>query len=1150
MNLSEGDCGVNDAVGGQGSSRFVVMAWRASPLPPGRHELYRGHAGIKIANIPPYRPGEPAVTDRARQMPAPDPISVQPPPLPDGPLFAALHRSPQAMVVVHAAPGLPIVSANAAFSQLTGYTVEQTLGRHYAFLQGTLTEEAHAQALAAAVEHGSEASVDILNYRENGSLFWNRTVVAGIGDGAAGTPYLLLLQSDVTGAHHVTVATDGDGTRHPDVHAAPNAQIIGEWNWDLLHERIYTDDSYAAYFSIDKGLAFTGVPAEAFVSAVHLDDRDRMLADVTSALQAGETFYTEFRTTKQGELRWIGSQGQPQRDSDGVVRRMAGLSWDLTEQKLAQQALRSHGARIDALIKQAAVGILQVDQQGRIEMTNDRYAELVGHSPPGLIGRSMFDFLDPGDLPHAFDVLATLFKAGEPVFLESRYPRSDGSFVWVSSHLSLLSSRGSGSRSASIVVIDISARKNAEQRQSALLSLGDRLRNLTDTASMTRIAARTVCDVGHWTRAGLGVVDATESLVTVERDWTAGPSRVSIAGEHRLSDYGEFFVDLRQGNTVVIPDVRHDPRTAASAGRLQAIDIGALLNVPLMEHGKLVALLFVHNVSPHAWRDDDVRFAQTVADRTWAAIKRGSADMAIKQLNETLEERVRQRTADLDRMWRLSTDIMLVTGFDLRVAALNPAWKVSLGWDSDELAGSYFPDLLHSDDQADTLAAMSRLSKGLATLQFENRCRHHDGGYRWFSWRAAADDLGIHAVGRDITAEKEAALVLRNTEAQLRQAQKMEAVGQLTGGIAHDFNNILQGVIGPLDLIRRNIQRGKVDNLGRFIDTATTSAKRAAALTHRLLAFSRRQALDPRPVDLNALVLSLEDLLRRTIGEDITLVTGLAPQLWTALTDANQLENALLNLVINARDAMPDGGGLAISTRNQYVDELYAGPFSGLRCGDYVVLSVVDTGVGMTADVIAKAFDPFFTTKPIGQGTGLGLSMIYGFAKQSNGHVYIHSEPGVGTRVELYLPRGAPHDLPAACLETRDPHVHTGDGETVLVVEDDPAVRLVVVEVLAGLAYRTLQAENGAQALEIIRSPQRLDLMVSDVGMPHMNGRDLAAISRSIRPGLKVLFMTGYAGGATEHAGFLDRGMDMIAKPFAVDALARKVRDMLAMPGP
>jgi signal transduction histidine kinase len=393
---------------------------------------------------------------------------------------------------------------------------------------------------------------------------------------------------------------------------------------------------------------------------------------------------------------------------------------------------------------------------------------------------------------------------------------------------------------------------------------------------------------------------------------------------------------------------------------------------------------------------------------------------------------------------------------------------------------------------------------------------------------------------------EERAAELEAAREQLRQSQKLEAVGQLTGGLAHDFNNLLAAISGSLELMRRRGLDGKPAEMERYIGVAQGAVKRAAALTHRLLAFSRRQTLEPKPLNANRLVSDMEELLRRTLGPQISLEVVAAVGLWNVHADPSQLENALLNLCINARDAMPEGGKLVIETANRWVDVRTAQE-RDMPTGQYVSLTVSDNGVGMTPEVVARAFDPFFTTKPIGMGTGLGLSMIYGFAKQSGGQVRIYSELGKGTSVSLYLPRHDEQEEAASEPVEATLAPRADQGDTVLVVDDEPALRMIIVEVMRGLGYATLEAADGAGALRILQSPrQRIDLLVSDVGLPGgMNGRQVADAARTARPGLKVLFITGYAENAVLSHGHLDPGMHVMTKPFEMDVLARRVKQLI-----
>jgi len=378
---------------------------------------------------------------------------------------------------------------------------------------------------------------------------------------------------------------------------------------------------------------------------------------------------------------------------------------------------------------------------------------------------------------------------------------------------------------------------------------------------------------------------------------------------------------------------------------------------------------------------------------------------------------------------------------------------------------------------------------------------------------------------------------------ELHQAQKIQALGQLTGGIAHDFNNLIGEITGTLDLIRRRLDAGRVDGIDGFITSASKSAERAGQLTHRLLAFARQQSLDIHSLDINTLVVGMGEMFRRTLGENIAFDLKLKGNLWPALTDANQLDSVLLNLVVNARDAMPEGGRLTLETTNMRVDEDHARLYD-VEAGDYVMIGVSDTGCGMPASVIARAFDPFFTTKPIGQGTGLGLSMAHGFARQSGGYLRIHSEVGEGSTVTIYLRRGNRDAPPLGEIIMEAPP--QGQGETILIVDDNETLREVMIEVVTELGYHVLDAPHAKTAIEILQSDQNIMLLVTDVGLPNMNGRQLAEVARKLRPELKVLFVTGYTENAIARGEFLGPGMEMLTKPFKLPALNAKIQELLA----
>ncbi|MBK3398322.1 MULTISPECIES: hybrid sensor histidine kinase/response regulator [Methylobacterium] len=520
--------------------------------------------------------------------------------------------------------------------------------------------------------------------------------------------------------------------------------------------------------------------------------------------------------------------------------------------------------------------------------------------------------------------------------------------------------------------------------------------------------------------------------------------------------------------------------------------------------------------------------------------------------------------------WDLPTDRFTVDEAFARSFGLDPV----LGREG--LSLEQVIETVHPDDRAGLIAAIDAVVIRGGAYAHQYRTRRADGHYYWLEANGrvdhAPDGTPLSFPGvlidvnerRAVAAERDRATTmlraltetleqrvaaqtaeLMRAEEALRQSQKMEAVGQLTGGLAHDFNNLLAGISGSLELMQARLQQGRLKEVDRYVAAAQDATRRAAALTHRLLAFSRRQTLDPRPTDVNRLVAGMEELIRRTVGPAIEIAVSGPADLWTVLVDPPQLENALLNLCINARDAMPDGGRIGIETGHLSLDEAAARAHE-MPPGDYLSLAVADTGTGMAPEVVRRAFDPFFTTKPIGQGTGLGLSMIYGFTQQSGGQVRIASEVGRGTAVTLLLPRHHGASEAEAVRAPRREAPRAERGETVLIVDDEPTVRMLVTEVLEDLGYTAIEAADGAAGLRVLQSDARIDLLVTDVGLPGgMNGRQMADAGRALRPGLKVLFITGYAENAALGTGQLEPGTAVLTKPFVVEALALRIRRMI-----
>jgi PAS domain S-box-containing protein len=501
-----------------------------------------------------------------------------------------------------------------------------------------------------------------------------------------------------------------------------------------------------------------------------------------------------------------------------------------------------------------------------------------------------------------------------------------------------------------------------------------------------------------------------------------------------------------------------------------------------------------------------------------------------KRAEQALSQEIEERR----RIFETSQDLILVTDTKGTFVQVSPSSMTILGYQPAEMIGRTAVEFIHPDDLDSTRNEMRLARRGRQMRNFETRYVHKDGRAVTLTWMGTwSDPVRRHFfVGRDLT-EKQTA------EAQFRQAQKMEAVGQLTGGIAHDFNNILTVITGTIGILGEAVaDRPELEAIARMIDEA---AERGGQLTKHLLAFARKQPLQPREIDINNLVLETVKLLRPTLGEHVQIDPLLADDTWPALVDPNQLTTAILNLALNARDAMPNGGSLAVETKNTYLDEAYAEMNIEVTPGSYVMIAVSDTGGGISPKNLERVFDPFFTSKEVGKGTGLGLSMVYGLIKQSNGHIKIYSEEGHGTSVKMYLPRATGTDAGASEMPALVPV--QGGHEAILVVEDDTLVRQYVVTQIRSLGYTTLEASNAAEALAVIGSDATINLLFTDVIMPGpMNGRLLVDEALKRRPSLKTLYTSGYTENAIVHHGRLDSGVLLLAKPYRKPELARMIR--------
>ena len=852
--------------------------------------------------------------------------------------------------------------------------------------------------------------------------------------------------------------------------------------------------------------------------------------------------------------RFIDLLYEPIRNSSGEVSGIFVGGYDVTDNHQGAAALAESEARYRALFTAVSSGFCIIEMRFdadrrpvdyKIVEGNAAFAEMTGLQDAD--GKWVSE-IAPGLEQHWFDLYGGVAMTGVPVRFENP---ADILGRWYDVEAFRIGEPEA--RRVAVLFNNITERKQIEARQAALLELNDAIRDLEDSDDIAAASAAVLARALNVSRAGYGTVDPIAETITIYRDFNA-PGVTSIAGTLAFRDHGSYIEDIKRGETVAIADVGLDPRTRDTADVLRAISAASFINMPLVEQGRVVAMVFVNNATPRVWTDSDLQLIREVAERvrtaserarSQAKVKRQSDEMA--ELNVRLEEALAGSRAERDRLWTLSQDMLARADYGGGLNAVNPAWTKVLGWTEDELLTNPYADIIHPDHIGATLEALEDMLATGEPTRFENCILSKDGRWMPIGWTVSPEPDGEHfiAIGRDLAEDKAREQQLVEAQEALRQSQKMEAVGQLTGGIAHDFNNLLAGISGSLELLGKRLSAGRLNGMERYIDAAQGSAQRAASLTQRLLAFSRRQTLDPKPTDVNRLIGGMEDLIRRSVGPDIEVEVVGAGGLWTTRIDPSQLENALLNLCINARDAMtPDGGRLTIETANRWLDDR-TGRDRDLVPGQYVSLCVTDTGVGMTPDIQAQVFDPFFTTKPLGQGTGLGLSMIHGFVRQSGGQVRVYSEVGKGTTMCLYLPRYT-GDLEIAEDEILSSLPRSGQGETVLVIDDEETVRMLVAEILTEAGYHVIEAPDGPSGLEVLRAGGRIDLLITDVGLPGgMNGRQVADAAREARPGLKVLFVTGYAENAAVGNGHLDVGMEVMTKPFAMVALGEKVREMI-----
>ena len=824
--------------------------------------------------------------------------------------------------------------------------------------------------------------------------------------------------------------------------------------------------------------------------------------------------------------RWYEVYAYPA-DGDRVV----ALFEDFTSRKHATDALRDSEERFRQF-SEASASILWIRDAITLRMVfaSPAFDAIYGMPGPAHGGNDRFMTWARLIVPQYRAAVIENFRrlrAGERREHKFQIRRaSDGARRWIHNTDFPLCDAGGTVRWIAGLGADVTARKEAEARRLALVELSDRVRDARDPDDLAYAAVEVLGRTLNVSRAGYGMIDIVADTIDIKRDWQA-PGIGTLAGVWQLRDYGSHIDDLKRGREVVIADTRQDPRTAPFAGALAGLDIQAVVNVPVGGQGRFVPLLYLNCDVPRSWSDDDIIMIREFAERTRTVMERLNAEADLKELTRTLEQQVAERTADRDRLWRGSQELLIIARFDGAVVAVNPAWTAVLGWSETELVGASFWDLIHPDDLPATRAhAVALTTGGEASARFDCRYRAKNDTWHWLAWSVASGAGHFDGVARDITEDRRRQAELEVTQNALRQSQKMEAMGSLTGGVAHDFNNLLTPIVGTLDMLQRKGIGGEREQ--RLIAGAIQSADRAKVLVQRLLAFARRQPLQSTSVDVALLVRGMADLVASTIGPQFDVVVVAPDGLPPAQVDSNQLEMAILNLAVNARDAMVDGGTLRISVD---VETSAAGNSANLAPGPYLRLSVTDSGGGMDEATLNRAIEPFFSTKGIGKGTGLGLSMVHGLASQLGGALTIHSMIGVGTNVTLWLPPSS--EAPSSTGANGDPAASVAGSGTALLVDDEELVRLNTADMLTDLGYIVVEASSAVAALELIEAGLRPDLLVTDHLMHGMSGTELAGQLQVKLPDIKVLVISGYA----EVEGIAP-GLCRLEKPFRQTDLA------------
>ena len=1003
-----------------------------------------------------------------------------------------------AVGIAHVSPDGRFLRVNDTLCRMLGYRTDELASM-------TFREVTYADDLDASIDRASailsgDFAADTIEkryLRKDGSNVWAKLTVSLVRDESGEPAYFIAIVEDIS------ERKQRERERHDREtllsHAAELASL-GHWIWDEVADRCVTVSENMAkihgFATVEEYLAKAGTTA-GDTQLVHPEDRARYLAAEAESVRTKSRYEVDVRIIRpDGEIRHTREVAELVYDAAGTLIRTVGTSQDITAQKRAESAIRESEERIRLITDSLPVLIAYFDSEERYRFVNETWKRWNKQPAAEGIGKQLKDVLSAG---HYESIQPRIDQAlsGTSQSFEERvdYPdgtRRDIEIVFVP-HI------GSDQRVDGVFVMaqDVTERKQRERERH------DRETLLTHAVELASL--------GHWIWDEVEdrYVTCSEQMAHIH-GFASVEENIALAGT-RASD--------------------HQLVHREDRARYEAADADYLRKKSRFE----VEYRIVR-------RDGEVRHlrevSEPVCDAAGTLIRTIGTTQDITA-HKAAEDALRTRELEFRIVMDNSPAAVFLKDMEGRFLQVNQRFEEWYGRAAAEVLGKTSYDVFPKE-YADAFAAQDReVLESMRVVERELQVPFADGSVRNVrSTKFPVLDTGgkcrgVATFNTDITEHK-------RTAEQLHQAQKMEAVGQLTGGVAHDFNNLLAVILGNAELA--DIEFGDDGPLSEYMATVGQAAGRGAELTQRLLAFSRQQALRPKEVDVAALAAGMTSLLRRTLGETITVETRASADIWTVEVDRGQLENALLNLAINARDAMPSGGHLTIEARNTRIDQRMTETDPGLTPGNYVVLAVGDTGEGMPAAVVARAFDPFFTTKDVGKGSGLGLSMVYGFVKQSGGHVEIESAAGHGTTVRIYLPKSE-GGRPANEKDAPSKNPPRGRGETVLVVEDDASVRRLVVNILGELGYRTIDAEDGAGALAILEHSPKIDLLFSDMVLPGgMTGLEIAEQAKRSRPGIKILFMTGYTESRAELA---DMDVELIGKPFRRTAVAEKVRAAL-----